>query len=235
MMGRGRRQKPQSRLNNQKTEWIPAGLGFALFLPYFLCVLAGRIHAGFMHLTNYQNQHPFLHTLMIELCYRIGSTAAGALHDFTGGRLFPHLSDQAALYGAGTGAADRIAGNPVFVNYGVALYSLVSMALLTAADMAVLHLLRRNGAPRWALGLLWLFFAFPFNAVLSITMWKNVPFSAVVMLSMVTLWDHERNRRVWRLRDHAGFVLLGFLFCAFRSNGIAAWMFFTVVYLKAIA
>ena len=46
-MGRGRRQKPQSRLNNQKTEWIPAGLGFALFLPYFLCVLAGRIHAGF--------------------------------------------------------------------------------------------------------------------------------------------------------------------------------------------
>ncbi len=239
MTGRGRRQKSQSRRNNRKTEWILAGLGFALFLPYFLAFWPGvstpdsiwQLRQA-MHLTNYQNQHPFLHTLMIELCYRIGSTAAGALHHFSGERLFPHLSDQAALYGAGTGAADRIAGNPVFVNYGVALYSLLSMALLTAADMAVLRLLRRNGAPRWALGLLWLFFfAFPFNAVLSITMWKDVPFSAVVMLSMVTLWDHERNRRVWRLRDHGGFVLLGFLFCTLRSNGIAAWIFFTVVYL----
>ena len=244
MTGKGRRQMPHSVRNKRKTEWILAGLGFALFLPYFLAFWPGvstpdsiwQLRQA-MHLTNYQSQHPFLHTLMIEMCYRIGSSAAGALHDFTGGRLFTHLSDQTALYEAASAsqtgiAADRIAGNPAFVNYGVALYSLVSMALLTAADMAVLRLLRRNGAPRWALGMLWLFFfAFPFNAVLSITMWKDVPFSAVVMLTMVTLWDHERNHRVWRRRGHAGFVLLGFLFCTLRSNGIAAWLFFTVVYL----
>ena len=244
MTGKGRRQMPHSVRNKRKTEWILAGLGFALFLPYFLAFWPGvstpdsiwQLRQA-MHLTNYQSQHPFLHTLMIEMCYRIGSSAAGALHDFTGGRLFTHLSDQTALYEAASAsqtgiAADRIAGNPAFVNYGVALYSLVSMALLTAADMAVLRLLRRNGAPRWALGMLWLFFfAFPFNAVLSITMWKDVPFSAVVMLTMGTLWDHERNHRVWRRRGHAGFVLLGFLFCTLRSNGIAAWLFFTVVYL----
>ena len=156
-----------------------------------------------------------------------GSAAAqrGALHDFTGGRLFTHLSDQTALYEAASAsqtgiAADRIAGNPAFVNYGVALSSLVSMALLTAADMAVLRLLRRNGAPRWALGMLWLFFfAFPFNVVLSITMWKDVPFSAVVMLTMVTLWDHERNHRVWRRRGRRiCFAGLPVLHAPFQRN-----------------
>lgn len=253
--------KKDSRAWNRKRcffahPFLMAAAGFCLYLPYFLAFWPGVLTPDSiwqmrqaMHLTNYQNQHPFLHTLIIEFCYRVGSTAAAWIHQLSGGRLCVHTSDTSGLLQAADSAAEAagVTGRPEFADYGVALYSLVSMAWLSLCLSGVIFLLYRNlicGERRekasgneaevyrpgiWMvlLSLLWLFFfCFPYIAVTSITMWKDVPFSAAVVLFVVMVWDHEHRRNVWSFREHLLFVILSIFVCTLRSNGLIAWCIF---------
>lgn len=68
-----------------------------------------------------------------------------------------------------------------------------------------------------------LFYALvPYHAVFSVTIWKDVPFAAVVLLfSCSTL----RMTRKIRLRELAMFVFAGIMICLMRSNGWYGFLF----------
>ncbi len=177
-------------------------VGFLCYLPYFLAFYPGvttpdsiwQIRQA-LHLVPYNSQHPFLHTLFIELCMRIG-----------GGD----------------------------VNRGNAVYSLLQMGFLCVCYQAVLTMLRKELAPRWFLVLCWMFFFLcPYCAVYSITMWKDVPFGAAVLVLFVYVWHRCRRQAVWTPGARILFFVLSLLVSLLRSNGFIAWCIFILVFALA--
>ena len=177
-------------------------VGFLCYLPYFLAFYPGvttpdsiwQIRQA-LHLVPYNSQHPFLHTLFIELCMRI-----------RGGD----------------------------VNRGNAVYSLLQMGFLCVCYQAVLTMLRKELAPRWFLVLCWMFFFLcPYCAVYSITMWKDVPFGAAVLVLFVYVWHRCRRQAVWTPGARILFFVLSLLVSLLRSNGFIAWCIFILVFALA--
>ena len=113
---------------------------------------------------------------------------------------------------------------------GVAFYTLFQMILVAFAFSYSIFILYKNNVKKWILVALWLFvFLLPFNAYYSITIWKDVVFSCIVLIFAMFLWDKYHNKYDWTLFNKIVFVGLSTLICLFRTNGLFSYMLFLLV------
>lgn len=108
---------------------------------------------------------------------------------------------------------------------GMALHSIVQlffMALILGYALTVLYRERTSWIMRIVL---LLFYAlFPVNSILAVSTTKDVLFSGLVLLYIVTL-DRWYNGKAEKTKGFgAGFVLLSALMLLFRNNAVYAWL-----------
>lgn len=114
-------------------------------------------------------------------------------------------------------------------NAGIAFYIVFQMLTLSAVETCCISLLARRGMPKRALLLWFLFWALvPYNGIYAVTMWKDVLFSAFVLLYAIVLCllldaqdqSPKENRKLFLL-----LFLSGWLTCMLRSNGLYVFLF----------
>ncbi|MDO4332308.1 MAG: DUF6020 family protein [Eubacteriales bacterium] len=114
-------------------------------------------------------------------------------------------------------------------NAGIAFYIIFQMLTLAAVETAVISLLAKKGLPRLLLYAWILFWGLvPYNAIYAVTMWKDVLFSAFMLLYALVLYQlltlPQWNRKeIWKL-----LLLLfisGWFTCMLRSNGLYVFVF----------
>lgn len=108
------------------------------------------------------------------------------------------------------------------ISEGVAAYSLFQMAFLAGAvAYGVCWLLKKQMRPYFAL-LIALFFALvPIFPVLSVTLWKDIPFSICVFLYTLSVYDalESRGKTLHSVPGALGWILLSLLVVLLRHNG----------------
>lgn len=115
------------------------------------------------------------------------------------------------------------------VNAGIAFYTVFQMLVLAATETCCVSLLAKAGIRRWLL-IVWIAFwgLVPYNGIYAVTMWKDVLFSAFLLLYAIVLYlflelQDFSLKTHWRL-----FLLLflsGWLTCTLRSNGLYVFLF----------
>ncbi len=121
------------------------------------------------------------------------------------------------------------------VSIGMAVHSVVQMALMAAAFGYTLSYLYRRGVPVYLRVLLALFYAlFPANSILALSTTKDVLFAALVLLYTLTLHRFitkqrcdktEEQPKTEALRDRGlllGYVVWAVLMLLFRNNAVYA-------------
>lgn len=112
------------------------------------------------------------------------------------------------------------------VNAGVATYSVVSMIILAFSFATVCVWQYKVGLSFCIRVLSVLYLALcPFNGIYSVTMWKDIPFTAFSILFMLYILNINGKRSNVTKRDMLAFIILSILVCLFRSNGIFVWLF----------
>lgn len=115
------------------------------------------------------------------------------------------------------------------VNAGIACYILFQMLTLSAVETCCLNLLAGQGVQKWLLTVYFLFWGLiPYNAIYAVTMWKDVLFSAFLLLYAIVLYELAALTE-WNLKKHWRRLLLffvsGWLTCMLRSNGLYVFLF----------
>lgn len=112
---------------------------------------------------------------------------------------------------------------------GIAFYTVVQMLMLSGIETVCLSLLTKRRCPKWLLAVWFLFWGLiPYNAIYAVTMWKDVLFSALVLLYVLILYLLLEAQQI-SVKSH-GILLLfmgiaGFFVCLFRSNGLYVYIF----------
>lgn len=129
------------------------------------------------------------------------------------------------------------------VNAGIACYTIFQMLTLAAVETCCLSLLAKSGAKRWILIAGFLFWGLvPYNGIFAVTMWKDVLFSAFVLLYALTFFlllkktapgsaasdsavatqkcSFSSDRKLF-----AGCFFSGCAVCLMRSNGMYIFLF----------
>lgn len=101
----------------------------------------------------------------------------------------------------------------------VSVYTLFQMCLLAGSAAYFISTLRRMKIRPFVLLLITAFYALiPYHAVFSVTIWKDIPFAAAVMLfSCAMLRMVYASRIHWQ--ELFTFIVSGIMICLFRSNG----------------
>lgn len=115
------------------------------------------------------------------------------------------------------------------VNAGIACYIIFQMLTLSAVETCCLSLLSQKGLPRWML-LAWFLFwgLIPYNGIYAVTMWKDVLFSAFLLLYTLVLYQLLGAQEQSLRQNSRLFFLLflsGWLTCMLRSNGLYVFVF----------
>lgn len=115
------------------------------------------------------------------------------------------------------------------VNIGIAFYILFQMCTLAAVETCCLSLLARRGIRKWMLAAWFLFWGLvPYNGIYAVTMWKDVLFSAFVLLYVIVLYCLLELSEIILKRDRLLLLLLfvsGWFICTLRSNGLYVFVF----------
>lgn len=112
------------------------------------------------------------------------------------------------------------------MNVAVALYSIFSMIFL-----AVIYTYLWNWLIKQKVGLVFRLFimAFyvllPINAAYSITMWKDVIFAGIIIVYILFLYNVSYSMEKISMSIMIKYIILSFLVCTLRSNGLFAWLF----------
>ena len=119
-----------------------------------------------------------------------------------------------------------ITGN---VYAGIAFYTAVQMCVLAGIETACLAILAKRGCPKGMLMLWFLFWGLvPYNGIYAVTMWKDMLFSAFVLLYVLLLLLLLEAERI-SVKEHGKLLALaavtGWLVCLFRSNGLYVYLF----------
>lgn len=115
------------------------------------------------------------------------------------------------------------------VNAGIAFYTVFQMCALAASETFCLSLLSKYGVPRRLL-VCWLLFwgLMPYNGIYAVTMWKDVPFSAALLLYAAALCCFiKEGCPGFRTRPglYALLACSGWFTCMLRSNGVYVFLF----------
>ena len=109
------------------------------------------------------------------------------------------------------------------INVGVALFHGVQILLLAAAFAYTVTTLYQIGVPKWALGVAFFVYALlPYNIVYSVTLWKDVPFGASVLLLATALYRLLKGVGKARTWDYLALTLGAAGMALMRTNGWAA-------------
>jgi len=115
-----------------------------------------------------------------------------------------------------------ITGN---VTAGIATYTIAQMVIVSMSigyAVASVDELGFNRTGQWIIILG--FVLFPYNLAYSITMWKDIIFSAGVLVFGITLYRIFVAKLAIGARDTTLFVLTGLIMCLFRHNGYYAYI-----------
>lgn len=115
------------------------------------------------------------------------------------------------------------------VNAGIACYIVFQMLVLAGVETCCVSLLAKSGLPRF-LRALWVAFwaLLPYNGIYAVTMWKDVLFSAFVLLYVLALYRLLETSDRNGIRRPRLLILLfvsGWFTCMLRSNGIYVFIF----------
>lgn len=103
--------------------------------------------------------------------------------------------------------------------FAVACYTFLQMCLLAGSIAYLIDTLWKCGVKKWILMIITLCFALvPYHAVFSVTIWKDIPFAAAVLIfgCSILRWLQGIGKRVGNL---ILFYIAGVIICLFRSNG----------------
>lgn len=115
------------------------------------------------------------------------------------------------------------------VNAGIACYIIFQMLTLSAVETCCLSILARKGLSKRLL-LIWFLFwgLIPYNGIYAVTMWKDVLFSAFVLLYALVLYQFLGTQDQGFWADRRLLILLflsGWFTCMLRSNGLYIFVF----------
>lgn len=128
------------------------------------------------------------------------------------------------LYTLLLGGALRLGQALGNINVGAWLFGFAQMAALAAALAFVVYWLYRRGCPRLLCLLTFLYYACtPVFAVNGLTLWKDVPYGAALLLLMLQLHSIAKSKGEWLApaRNKAAFAAVSAAVCFFRGNGYA--------------
>lgn len=117
------------------------------------------------------------------------------------------------------------------VSFGAALYSLFSVVFLSSAfAYAVVTLYQLKISKKLLIAVTLSYMLMPYHILYSFTMWKDVPFSASVLMFTVSLfrWFKRIGKNEWL--NAVIMILSSFGICLFRGNGMIAYFVFILVF-----
>lgn len=158
------------------------------WLPYFLYQYPGIMTPDSINqleqtlgMIEYNNHHPFVHTMIFSLLYHIGFF---------------------------------VSSNMVVA---VSFYTFFQMCFLAFSIFYLLMTLEAYRIRQEILIIITLFYALvPYHAVFSVTVWKDIPFAAVILLFSCSMLRMMKQSGV---REIVMFVFSGIMVCLLRSNG----------------
>ncbi|HET6871888.1 MAG TPA: DUF6020 family protein, partial [Sporolactobacillaceae bacterium] len=120
-----------------------------------------------------------------------------------------------------------------------ASYIILQIVIMALVISYALFSFQKLGLPLWLAIVIDLFYALnPVNGFLAITMWKDIPFSASILLLTVLLIKMANDHDWIKKRSHViGFVIVCFFASNLRSNGfevVLASLLITVALLKGV-
>jgi len=113
----------------------------------------------------------------------------------------------------------------VFGSYqaGIACYSILQMMMMALVfAYSIYYMCERNFSKRLII-LAILFYAFyPINAIYSITMWKDIPFSLSLLLLTINLVElYDKKEMFWKSIKNVTFLIFSMLIVmVFKNNGV---------------
>lgn len=164
------------------------------WIPYFLYQYPGVMTPDSINqleqtlgMIEYNNHHPFVHTMIFSLFYHIG---------------YFLFSDMVTA---------------------VSFYTFFQMCFLAFSIYYFLKTLEMFDIRQEILVIITLFYALvPYHAVFSVTVWKDIPFAAVVLLFSCSILRMMRRTGVGEM---AMFIFSGIMVCLLRSNGWYGFLF----------
>lgn len=113
------------------------------------------------------------------------------------------------------------------INFAIACYTFAQMLTFAAILSYVLYWLRKDGAPEWVVILTGAYFGLnPMIATFSVTIWKDVMFSAFLLLLTVWLYDVCWSKgQVLTKKSHLAVLFVAAVFLSLWRNGIVAGIY----------
>ncbi len=110
------------------------------------------------------------------------------------------------------------------VNGGIAFYMIVQMIIVALSVAYAIESLAEAGlGTKGCIAVLLGYLIYPYNPAFAITMWKDVIFSAGVIVFTVTLY-RVASALKWTVRDIVLFVMSSMAVCLIRHNGFYAFI-----------
>ena len=124
------------------------------------------------------------------------------------------------------------------INLGIALYSIASMLIMAILHSCVLRYLRNKGISKIVRTIVLIYYMFyPINAMYSITMWKDIFFSAMipifVLLCRELIFNSEEFLK--KKKNIIAYIVVSLLTILLKHNGLYAIILsmpFILIYLK---
>lgn len=118
------------------------------------------------------------------------------------------------------------------INAAVACYSTAQILILSACFAYCLVTLYQSRIPAWCIVAAWgIYTLLPYNITYSITMWKDILFSASALLIAASLYRLLKDIGRSRMLNYVVFVIGSVGFCLMRTNGWYAYLVTAVVML----
>lgn len=111
------------------------------------------------------------------------------------------------------------------VTVGIGTYSILQMLIVAlTVGYATASIEEISGSKKGSLIILVGFIIYPYNLAYSITMWKDIIFSAFVLLLTITLYRIYVVKIPLKARDTIIFSISGLMMCLLRHNGFYAYV-----------
>ncbi|MBQ9334566.1 MAG: hypothetical protein IJS12_09560 [Lachnospiraceae bacterium] len=116
------------------------------------------------------------------------------------------------------------------VNGGIAFYMIIQMIIVALSVAYAIESLAEAGLGlKGCIAVLFGYLIYPYNPAFAITMWKDVIFSAGVIVFLITLYRVAESRK-WTVRDTVLFTISGIVVCLIRHNGFYAFIMTMAVF-----
>lgn len=114
---------------------------------------------------------------------------------------------------------------------GTVLFSVAQSTILAIIFARTIVWMRQEKIGKYGIIAAFIFYAIlPVNAIAGIIMWKDILFAGFGLLLLITLRKlYIEKNAFFTLKNITYFIILGFLFCTFRNNGLYAYILFFVI------